>query len=346
MSMDAAGSLVYHNSWETEMVQDPPFTIKLEPVEGCSLFCEFCAIRAIRTKPGNYKCMELSTAKRVAKELKKAGWDNIKIELAMRGEPTMHPDLAGLLRVLKEILPECHTLVTTNGTGLLKKPGPLKHLRKLFDSGLDRIAMDDYEHSKIITKIIDKVGDEITHARYPTDKTANPYHRRKPDGPRIIVLEDISKIDNKTTRTFCNQCGCAAPLNDKCAGKRCARPFRELTIWYDGTIPICCKDWRGILPVGHIDDGLGAVWQGKLFNSIRRYMYQGERVFPPCKGCDSFSFRVGFLPDKHGKQKMSSPTSKDMKRVQKALKNGPLTEVVLRPWEEEGYAEGIRKFLK
>lgn len=55
--------------------QQAPFTILVEPTEGCNLGCSFCGLRGMRekgTKP--WKFMTIETATRIADEIKRVGW--------------------------------------------------------------------------------------------------------------------------------------------------------------------------------------------------------------------------------------------------------------------------------
>lgn len=76
-----------------KIVQQAPFTVLVEPTEGCNLGCSFCGLRGMRekgTKPWNF--MSIKTAKRIASEIAKAGWRS-KIVFAQHGEPTLNADL-------------------------------------------------------------------------------------------------------------------------------------------------------------------------------------------------------------------------------------------------------------
>jgi radical SAM protein with 4Fe4S-binding SPASM domain len=117
---------------------------------------------------------------------------------------------------------------------------------------------------------------------------------------------------------------------------RCANPFRELAIRWDGNVAICCNDWRGIYKVGNVvDDGLLGVWHHERMNSARRYLMQGDRksVYP-CTICDAKSYRVGLLPDKKGQVKMRSPNETDRRLVSEAVAGKPYTKAVKREYEK------------
>jgi hypothetical protein len=332
--------------WEVLLMskkQEPPFTIKVELTEGCCLACEFCGINGIKTDGFNY--LPLSRAIHIAKLIRKTGW-NSKIEFTMRGEPTLNPELIDIIKTFRKHLPDTQLMITSNGGGLLKTA----KLVGLFDAGLNILALDDYEHADFVPKIREAfVKEKVSEAginwfEYPKDKISP--NKRYPSGTKMIVaIEDIGSTGSVGSRKLSNHCGAAAP-KVKTMAKRCARPFRELIIRWDGHVLLCCNDWRGEMSMAHIDGAsdLIKVWNNKVFKSARKLLYAKDRGFRPCVGCNNISFRVGFLPDKMGKETLPAPTEADRKCVAEATAGCPLTEPVKRPWETGMH--GIKKFLK
>ena len=85
-----------------EIVQQAPFTVLIEPTEGCNLGCSFCGLRGIRekgTKPWKY--MSIETAERIASEIANAGW-NAKLVFAQHGEPTLNPKLFEIIATFRK----------------------------------------------------------------------------------------------------------------------------------------------------------------------------------------------------------------------------------------------------
>jgi radical SAM protein with 4Fe4S-binding SPASM domain len=150
----------------------------------------------------------------------------------------------------------------------------------------------------------------------------------------IVFFKDISIEQDGVHNYLSNHCGGAAPLNDKKKGKRCARPFREFAIHYNGNVPICCNDWRGAFKAGNVfQDGLEAVWQSAALDAARRKLYRGERDFGPCLGCDSHSHRTGILPDPAGKSSMPAMDPEAEAALKAAVEGPSYTVPVLRAWE-------------
>ena len=321
------------------IIQEPPFSIQIEFTEGCNLFCDFCGIKGIRKKPGNFKFMLLKDAKIIAKKIRKAKW-NSRIEFAMHGEPTANPKFIEMISVFRRHLPNNQLMITTNGFGIVRDP--LNIVIKMFRAGINVIAIDDYDHnkcSKIIQIKIPKGGKHF----YPKEKKYSP-HNRYPKGTNIVIfVEDISKTTTGTHSTLNNHCGCAFPALSQPLNKRCAKPFRELSIRYDGHICICCNDWQGHYVCGNaLDEDIEKIWNNEYFHAARQILYANKRDFTPCKWCDAISYRVGFLPDKMGKKRLPKPTDITYKQAEKATAKGTL----VRPIKQIKSRKGIKEILK
>jgi MoaA/NifB/PqqE/SkfB family radical SAM enzyme len=338
--------------------QEPPFAVQIELVEGCNLRCSFCGLNGIRGKDNDYKTMQPRQLGHIIEQIVEAGW-NPRIEFAMHGEPTMHPNYVQMIAVARKYGPNLHLMMTSNGGGLLPNPGAEKNIGDLFKAGLNVLALDNYENVKIVPKIMDLLtatslsyihgatvddlkeqnyicfeGDNIRVYAYPRHKEGNPHMRRKAHERVLTIVRDISKADKGTHSRLANHAGAAAPLSDKMAGKRCAKPFREMSIRWNGNVAICCDDWRGVYKCGNVlEDGLLKVWHSVNFRAARRKLYHGMRDFGPCLGCTARSYRVGLLPDKKGVVKLPKPDDTDLQVIKIATSGDPYTKPVLRPWE-------------
>jgi len=323
------------------MKQSPPFCVQVEPTQGCNLQCTFCGINSIQRKPAEqYKNMTIETAKRIASEMNRLKW-NSRIEFAMHGEPTMNLSIVDIIRTFRQLLPRNQLMITSNGGGLLRGGDPNKNIEELFDAGLNILALDAYENVKIVPKILKKLPSVKDRSYetipYPSYKTTRTPHSRWPRGTRVVlVVQDISKATEGTHATLNNHCGGGAPLNTAGEGKKCAKPFRELSVRWDGSIALCCNSFSGRYDCGNVNElRLDQIWNGKAFRIARLHLYHGMRTFTPCKGCDATSYRVGLLPDAKGLESLPKPSK--MER-QWAIDHGsakPLTpEVQKVEWKK------------
>jgi len=332
-----------------EYRQGNPYCVQIELTEGCNLRCPFCGLNGIRGKENNYKFMTVEIAERIASDMAEAGW-NSRLEFAMHGEPTMNPWHVDIIRVFRKHLPKAYLLMESNGGGLMADPA--KSIENLFAAGLTTLGLDEYHQVKIVPKIWDRLfgnHDEIVDGPlgdgsqtfagaqvwdYPTfGKGGNPHQRNK--NKRLVRIRPIDTTDSGTHSMLNNHGGAGAPRNQNAQGKRCAKPFREISVRWDGGVAVCCNDWRGELPIGSVTEmSMSEIWHHPVMYAARRKLYAGERDFAACDGCDALSYRPGILPDHLGKEELDPPSQADEDLISKAMESGPMTEPVLRPWEE------------
>lgn len=315
---------------------DPPFVVHLDAVEGCDLACNFCGINSIRdngvTGPDSphgknsapYRFADVATVEHVARQAAELGW-NPRWEFALHGEPTMHKNLPGLIAAVRKHHPKGYTVITSNGAGLIKDAAP--KVRALFDAGLNTLALDDYKHAggrvdKIVAQLSDTYlqTNRISMWQYPAQPEGN-IHRRH-HGRMISVVHDIS--DNSTgNHQLTNQGGSAFATGMTAVPQRCAKPFREFNVRWNGAVALCCEDWKGQHKIGNVNDTpLNDLWWHPRFEAARRRLYTGNRDFglaAPCTNCDVKSKRIGLLPDKLGKSAMLPEDDESKKHIRAAL---------------------------
>ena len=318
--------------------QEEPFCIQVELSEGCNLYCSFCGLQGIRTKTvKDYKFMTVEVARTLAKQIAAAKW-NARIEFAMHGEPTMNPNWINIIGEFREALPKSQIMLCSNGGGILKDP--VGDLNIAFKMGLNVFALDCYESVKLHEKIREKIqldfeSPEFEMYEYPEDKGASPHKRWPKNARSLVMIADIDLATDGTHATLNNHAGSAFPKNDKGHGKRCAKVFREISVRWDGSIAICCNDWRGQYKCGNIKKTpINEIWQNEAFTLARKFLIRGERsAINVCSGCDAVSYRVGLLPDKKGKVVLPVPTMKDRNDVKMFEMFDPLTIPVKRIYE-------------
>lgn len=319
--------------------QEPPFAVQVELSEGCNLYCDFCGLQGIRDrKDKNYKFMTLAVAERIAEQIAHEGW-NARIEFAMHGEPTMNPKYLEIVKLFRKHLPKSQLMMTSNGGGIVKDP--VKSLEDLFDAGLNIFAFDAYEsvniHKKIDKALEDQMlpwGEKFTVHYYP-EEPVSP-HSRYPRSTRMFIrVQDISVAMEGTHSTLNNHCGSGSPPLAEPMQARCAKPFREISFRWDGSVAICCNDWRGVYKIGSIRQmKLKEIWNHPRFAAARRALYHGRRdLLSPCDVCDAKSYRVGLLPDKKGKVKLPKPNKNDLEVMKSAVHGRPYTKPNKREWE-------------
>lgn len=312
-----------------------PFSIQLEPTEGCNLACNFCGISSIRDNGADadlgihgknsapYRFMTLATNERVASEVAKLAW-NPRFEYAMHGEPSMHKQLAEMVAATRKHNPKAYIMVTSNGGGFVKDAA--KSVTALFDAGLNTLALDDYKHSGgLLARVMAQLDDPLANwtfktYEYPKNPEGNPHHRH--NKRKLVLIHDIS--ENSTgNHQLTNQGGASFQALREPLAERCAKPFRELSVRWDGAVAICCDDWTGKYKIGNVNElGLDDIWYHPRYEAARRKLYAADRDFgadAPCTGCDVRTYRNGLLPDKLGKSVMLTPDTQSASYVKQAL---------------------------
>ncbi|KKN43515.1 hypothetical protein LCGC14_0702380 [marine sediment metagenome] len=284
-----------------------PYNIKMELVEGCNRACTFCGIHAIGN-PKTKKFVEISLVASIIKSLRY--WlgeeKKIRIEFAGHGEPTLHPKLYQIIRMFREGLPKAQLQLTTNGYALLKH-GPNAG-DKLFQMGLNILMVDMYTKQEELLEVCKGVSANLEE--YYEKGSINPYYYNGYEFATVLIVDDLSTSNKKKIqRVILNSAGNGNftllkkfgvyPLRHPLQ-KKCFRPFRDLTIAYNGDILICCLDYRHEFVAGKFKgdrNGLKEIWEGKAFNAVRWLLQTKQRVFRPCYKCDyNGGFRLGLLP--------------------------------------------------
>ena len=311
----------------------------MELTEGCNLACSFCGIQQIRDNGADgptwthgknskeYKFMTKETLYSIINTVKNSNW-NPRFEFAMHGEPTMHPEYKEFIHIVRTSLPKASIMMTSNGGGLLGDVNT--KVNELMEAGLNILFLDNYERIRIVDKIKEKYNGPYQVIEYPQNPEGNPHKRKKPHEKIIVVGADLTIATSGTHAQVSNHAGSAFPLNHKQQGKRCAKPFRELSVRWDGNVAVCCNDWTGIYKCGNVNDyaKIDDLWNNDAFYSARVKLYHGQRDFGPCNGCDNTTIRNGLLPDRMGKQDLPLPDKTTNYFIDKACGGNSYTKAV------------------
>ena len=311
----------------------------MELTEGCNLACSFCGIQQIRDNGADgpswthgknskeYKFMTKETLYSIINTVKNSNW-NPRFEFAMHGEPTMHPEYKEFIHIVRTSLPKASIMMTSNGGGLLGDVNT--KVNELMEAGLNILFLDNYERIRIVDKIKQKYNGTYQVIEYPQNPEGNPHKRKKPHEKIIVVGADLTIATSGTHAQVSNHAGSAFPLNHNQQGKRCAKPFRELSVRWDGNVAVCCNDWTGIYKCGNVNDyaKIDDLWNNDAFYSARGKLYHGQRDFGPCNGCDNTTIRNGLLPDRMGKQDLPLPDKTTNYFIDKACGGNSYTKAV------------------
>jgi hypothetical protein len=277
-----------------------PWSVQVEFVEGCSRLCAFCGLNALRSKPGDYRCMTVETAALVASGVADL-CPGARLEFAMHGEPLMHPRYLELIALFRAMLPRVQLQVTTNGVRF--RNGKMQQrVDELFAAGITFIMLDTYypERDELRMEARKLRGVRVVDF-YEED--VRPYYNDPRKMQRtVVLLDDLgARSGERASRVILNHAGSnplAPPVLEPLA-KKCTLPFRELSICYDGAVNVCCMDWTRRYTCGQVSPArsLRDIWWGPEFAAARAMLGNRDRRFGSCRYCSVGSgMRSGLLP--------------------------------------------------
>ena len=303
-----------------------PNIVQIEAVQGCNRRCSFCGTAGIERKI--YTAKE-ATIIQTCELIRKAKL-NCRILLAGHGEPTLHPDIVRIVKIVRRMLPDNTIHLFTNGTTIEKNPALVS---SLFEAGLNDLVFDEYSDHRVG----EFVRNDSTCRKYEIMQQG-PGHPlfcgKNPRTKRICIVPPIDAGDNTTSRKLNAHCGAGMRPPAKPLTARCTIIFRDFFVRWDGNVAICCNDFRGEYYVTNINEchSFEEAYFHPRLESARRYLFAKDRgAIHPCDVCNAIAIRPGLLPDANGRQTMKEPTPYDGRVV--AEKHEPLAGIIRREWE-------------
>lgn len=307
-------------------MNNKPWSIQVELVEGCNRMCLFCGIHGIRDGVGDYKMMPMDVAVAVANGCS-AFCPTARYEFAMHGEPTVHPQYLDIISVFRSALPNAQLQMTTNGRTFMKSQEWMQvKLDELFEAGLDFVILDTYYPERDILREMAYALEQVNVLDFYSDmvpKHMSPWHNHhRKFNNAVVLMDDLLKNDGKVrSRVVYNHAGNSGmvPALDVPLDKVCTLPFREMAFRWDGSVSLCCHDWGDEYHIANVmETSVSAIWHHERFTAARRFLYHRMRAFNPCSRCDIGSgSRSGLLP------KMEYPSNKDTDIVMEVLHTSP-----------------------
>lgn len=250
--------------------QELPLPTEIEISESgtCNRTCSFCPRSAdnfidkkefITNKLHEKLCIEL-------KEL------NYKGTIRYSGfvEPMLDKNIFNLINMVRNYLPESNIEMVTNGD-----PLNLKRLKRLFESGLNKILISAYDGKKESDKLEDLcIQANLTEKQY-------------------IVRHRYYSEDQDFGITLSNRSGLMKDAEFKIDAlneplkKPCYIPSYTFFLDYQGDVLMCPHDWGKKVILGDLNkEKLKDIWFSKRFMGIRKMLNKSNRNFKPCNVCD------------------------------------------------------------
>lgn len=291
---------------------EKPGTLKVEFSRGCNLACKFCPISADPAAYADHTFLEPALLQAFLRDY--ATFQPApRVELTLRGEPTLNPACEELLGLLRQHLPRAQVSMFTNGVRILKDPSLAV---RLLEAGVNILNIDcynkTYDRFEALARAAAAERPWITVA----DFRAFSAYQRHPNGHAIKVINLVPDLADARklvqVRVVHNMAGYSdpagmlsrfgvAPLVQPLQSK-CARPFREFVLYHDGTVPLCCHDWGPVAAsvLGHFPtQSVHDIWYGPAHRAVLAKLHAADRAaLSPCDRCDyRGGFRLGLLKD-------------------------------------------------
>lgn len=259
---------------DSKLLKQHMFRIDLDLAGNCNRRCSFCP------RSGDYpnvnEFMALEVVSEVIERMKEINFDGW-VELAGRGEPTLHPEFETVVDMLTQLDRTWKVRVTTNGYQLNKYwKGAYKKI--------DWLILNSYESQYEYDKRVEKY--EVLDCGNRVE------HYFKPDGLSIEEINKMNKVPDtvelgKTWKyQFNNRAGW---FSEEFAKAPCYHPIRQIFINYDGNYQMCCNDWTTQVAIGSVLEH--NLWDMYLNNPkmqrIKWALLNGNRKdVLPCSMCN------------------------------------------------------------
>ena len=280
----------------------PPY-INIEITNVCNFKCIMCPNPTIPIEKKGY--MDLWLFKKIMNEIDQQGPKNLMF--VKQGEALLHPKVLDFLNILRKTKHHHNVMWVTNGSMLNQQ-----HIEALINYKIDEVNIS-----------IDSLNSDVfyTIRRYNLDKILmnienliTAKKRKKSKLPRLSVntvvlnenineMKDIryyfkSKKIQHTVQKY-DQSPTGHDIGNKkwtlgeCnSSKRypCAHVFTNLVINYDGTVSLCCSDWKSSYPVADVNKkSIEDIWNSEKYGFVRSAHMSGEyRKIPICKKCPAW----------------------------------------------------------
>lgn len=245
-----------------------PTEIEISESGTCNRSCSFCPRSAsdfidkkefISDLLHKKLCIEL-------KELKYKG----TIRYSGFVEPLLDKNIYSLIDMARSHLPGCNIEIVTNGD-----PLNLKRLKKLFESGLNKILISAYD-SKEDADNLEKLCQSANLRKEQYIVRRRYYSEEKDFG--ITLSNRSGLLENADFKIL----SLKEPLKSPCY-----IPSYTFFLDYQGDVLICPHDWGKKIILGNLNkEKFLDIWFNEKSMKIRKMLNNSNRNFKPCNVCD------------------------------------------------------------
>jgi MoaA/NifB/PqqE/SkfB family radical SAM enzyme len=251
------------------------YRVDLDLTGLCNRTCYFCP-RTFKSYPNVNEHMSLETIEIVLSELRAFDFHGV-IELAGRGEPTLHKEFSKVVDLVTQEPRKWRVRVTTNGYRIDK-------LWPVY-AKIDELILNTYTNQQDSDYMREK------YVHLPNGKRIEHYFK-----PDTLSIEEINNLGPQKDTTkenggyfnylFNNRAGV---FSEKGETAGCCHPIRQIFIDYHGNYQMCCNDWKYQIKIGNVHERslIDMYENDPKINRIRWRLLNNQRsTILPCKMCD------------------------------------------------------------
>lgn len=276
-----------------------PRYVYIETVNACNARCIMCGIDFDTKKR---TVMDDALFARVADELAEYGKELKRVGLFLDGEPLLDPKLDQRLAILRE-RGVGKRYLNTNASLL-----DTERAESLASAGLDMIYISIDSLRKEVYERIRK-GLDFETVYNNTREFIRARNRLNPElAIRIQMIQQelnrdeagsflehwsplLRRNDEVVVNRVSNWASAAKVMRfgdeDEIGGRPCVALWSTFVIHVDGTVNLCCADWKGYGRLGNVKrQSIADIWRGERLARIRDLHIEGRREeIPLCNGC-------------------------------------------------------------
>ena len=245
-----------------------PTEIEISESGTCNRKCSFCP-RSAPDFEDIKEFISLDLINKVSSELKEINYRGV-VRFSGFVEPLLDKKIFNHIETIKKFCPQSRVEMVTNGD-----PLNISRLKKLFDSGLDKILISAYDGKEDVIKFQDMI-DEL---KLKTDQYIIRDRSLPEEADFGITLSNragmMENAEYKIPKTI-------SPLQNPCY-----IPSYTLFFDYMGDVLMCPHDWGKKIILGNLKkEKLIDVWFKDKSMKIRNTLANNNRNFSPCNVCD------------------------------------------------------------
>jgi radical SAM protein with 4Fe4S-binding SPASM domain len=252
-----------------------PSEIEISESGMCNRKCPFCPRSAPDYEHKN-EFISFDLHKKLCDQLKDLNYSGLIIYSGFV-EPMLDKNIYKLVNYAKKTLSKARIEMISNGDVLNEK-----RLKKLYESGLDRLQISLYDGKEQHSKFID-LGKKLK-------LTNNQYVLR----PRYLPETQNFGITLSNRGGMLENAEYKIPPRKEKLNKKCFYPSYKFFLDYNGDVLMCSHDWGKKNILGNLNnENFLDIWLSKKFDLARQKLNNADRSLSPCNVCDVTGDLIG-----------------------------------------------------